>query len=109
MHVFYGVRVDIGHQADPQQLGERVRDDAADHDRSNAPQRRVFLHYSRQHCIRPSNDNRSQPGATRSTPRHATHCKVLPLGDRFEMGRFLRHSVVLRFMILRCYGYVMKA
>jgi len=37
VHVFYGVRLHVRHQPDPQQLGERMSDDAADHDCTNAP------------------------------------------------------------------------
>jgi len=43
VHVFNGVGLDVGHQSDPEQLGERMRYDSGDHDRSDAPQCRVFL------------------------------------------------------------------
>jgi len=44
MQLFQRTGLHVGHQSDPQQLGERVRYDATHHDRPDPPQRQVFLH-----------------------------------------------------------------
>ena len=51
VHDLQVVRIDVGHQTDPEQLGERMRNHSTDHDGPDAPQRSVLLHVSCQYSI----------------------------------------------------------